>query len=444
MDPITLIAGAAAVSQPASIIVGAAADLGVTGAIGAVSGAVAALEGIHEVVTLGKRAYSAISNLGDDIRELYPTPKSMKKAKTNQRPIFERASKFNINGIQMGKSSVAIPQPGDVGTVTLGTVFSRQRLKEEAVGKTATYIDIRSGTVIGNAGQQQFSNPLIWGCSTQWLANVTNPTKWTSAVAYMNNDSNSLVYGNYINNAAGFTQPIGQELILQRVKVDLTMTSAASIPVRMKLYWITPSKAPHAFHPDTILSTWSNWGKNAYTTAAQVDPTPGQHESTPGYLSMDMIGMHPNQCPEFKEYWKIISTDDVLLNVGSEIDIKKTLNLGQVGDRRELSEMVGGTSPDGSPGTTSYYIKGTVCLLMVQYGGLVLDKTAGYDFNGMPTTGSTKVMWLSRAVHTFQKKKFTLHQEQTLVGNQNVPVGAALADQKDLGTAYTVQGVTEM
>lgn len=341
------------------------------------------------------------------------------------------------------KNSAALGTPGSMAVISLGSV-GRGSKKVDGIGNIAKYIDIRSGTTLGNAGQQQFTDILAFGISTQWLTGVNPPTLWTSAIPYLNNDSNSLVKSTWLNSSEN-TTPIGQEMCLQKVDLYLTLTSAASIPVRFKLYYMTPKNGPHSYHPNSILSLAGNWAKNAPSVQVQIDPAAGTSSggtNQPGYLSFDTIGMHPNQCDEFKKYWTIVETDDLMLNVGAEMDIKKTINMGQIGRRRDLIPLTGGVDISGAAPITRYYMKGTVLIMIVQYGGLVLDKTSGAPADGLPTTGSTKVMWMSRAVHHFQKIKPAYNlQEKTLQGNQNIPVNAAVGDQKDIGGTYTVQAV---
>lgn len=180
------------------------------------------------------------------------------------------------------------------------------------------------------------------------------------------------------------------KIMYKYVSGTLSVLGMESISQKVEVLWCLCKKDSN----DSPFDTWDNtlFSMRMGTTPAVPSAFTTGNTATPGAGTPTNPGAHPSQLPGFREMWKIIRSEKLLVQPGDQIDINFFFKINRLIDKINMDRSV-----------TNYMGGYTIVPLIIQLGGLIgITETAQPSPAVEVTHGATKVGYHLRLVHTFQ------------------------------------------
>lgn len=179
------------------------------------------------------------------------------------------------------------------------------------------------------------------------------------------------------------------KIFIKDVYHHLRISAMATIPMKVKVMWFLNKKD----NGGSLTGLWSSLlDGTALGQGNNLAPTSlaGPLTFTPGKAFTNDIGRTPMQVPAFKKFWKLISSDQFVLQPGDEVSIKRKFIYNKLLQKSLLQELVG------------FYVPGyTIVPLILVEGSLVgISESVGVE-STQCAPGSCKIGIFTKDVINF-------------------------------------------
>jgi len=189
------------------------------------------------------------------------------------------------------------------------------------------------------------------------------------------------------------------KIMYKYVSGTVSALSMASIAQKVDILWCMCKKDSN----DSPIDTWDNilFSMRMGTTPAVPASVTTSTTATPGAGAMTNPGAHPQQLVAWREMWRVIHTERLLLQPGDQVDINFFFRINRLIDKINIDRSV-----------STYMANYTIVPIVIQLGGLFGIFDTGATATEV-TYGATKVGYHVKQIHTFQALPATARQPVT-------------------------------
>lgn len=335
------------------------------------------------------------------------------------------SNKRNVSDILQGGS-----QHNDWSKRPLGNIVIKKEPVPKTVGKF--YLEHSYGKVVeGGQGVQLVTTGNHMMNKNQ--LNGSTLTTLSSFTAYWETDPFQLnPYSTAPNNAIYTSVPAAvvadDKLCIKSVEHETRIVSLCTVPQRVKIFYYLCKKDGDNI-PTTTWSEAVTAGSYLQPTAVSAPVNIAATTATPGYTTTSVIGQVPHKWATFRKFWKLVHSDQFMLQGGDQITVPVKIKVNKVITKQMLSSM----------NSTDNYISGlTIIPVVIVDAGLTGISTAVTTDAATCAPGYARIGMLCTEKYKFSAmpvNRFTIERSELGYIRNDVTAGEVFKIINDVDTA---------